>query len=227
MSWLLVQCNGARLTAAILLLLPAISTFVHGQPAAESTAEHLHQERAISILQGRPAIAVASSAVLGGASAALTNRLTNASLRDAAELVLRRNGIPVISSCEGGAVNCGKTNVEIQANCAKTELLASNDRLCALQVKVQYLENVYSARPGADPSNDLSYRGFSVVWEEPFLPTFITERLLEEKARKSWTDALEKFSLYYLRFEPEVVAPRKRFETRFTAIPDALTIIRR
>ena len=183
------------------MLLLAVPMFVRGQSAV-GTGEQRHQERAISVLQGRPAIAVASSAVLAGASGALTNRLTNSSLRDAAELVLRRNGIPVASVCEGGTVNCGKMNVEILANCAKTELLASNDRFCALQVKIQYLENVYSARPGADPSNDLSYRGFSVVWEEPFIPTVTTERLLEEKARKSWTDALEKFSLFYLRANP-------------------------
>jgi len=202
MSWLLVQCKRARLTTGILLLLPAIPTFASGQSVANDTGEQLHQERAISVLQGRPAIAVASGAVLGGASTTLTNRLNKVSLHYAVELVLRRNGIPVVSSCEGGTMDCGKLNVEILANCVKTDLLASNDRLCALQVKVQYLENVYSARPGADPVNDLSYRGFSVVWEEPFLPTFITERLLEEKARKSWTDALEKFSLYYLRANP-------------------------
>jgi hypothetical protein len=45
-------------------------------------------------------------------------------------------------------------------------------------------------------SIQLSATGASVVWEEPFIPTATTKRLLEEKARKSWTDALEKFSLF-------------------------------
>jgi hypothetical protein len=134
-------------------------------------------------MQGKPAVAIIGAAFLQGASSNLTNRLTNASVRNAAELILRRNGIPVAAICEGGTVNCAKLNVQILANCVKTNLLPSGDCFCPLQVRVQYLENVDSIRPGADPSGEaLSYREFCVTWEYPLLfPVATTENYLRRR----------------------------------------------
>jgi hypothetical protein len=134
----------------------------------------------------------------------LKNRLTNLTVANAVELILRRNAIPIVTSCNGGAQNCGKLLVEILANCGKTDLVPSSDRLCAAQIKVQFLENVYSARPGADPSGDLGYRAFCPVWEapDPILPFLTTDKMLEDQSRRYWSESVENFALFYLRANP-------------------------
>jgi len=190
------------LAAILPLLLANVAMPARGQTVPELTAEQKFEQRAIRTLQGRPGIAILGMVVIGGASPRLTNRLTNASVRDAAELILRRNGLPLVPSCEGGASNCGKMDVQVIGSCSKTDLLPSNDRLCTLYVRVMYLENAYSSRPGPDPSVTFNYRDFCPVWEDPFFPTITTEKLLEDKARQFWTEAIERFSLSYLRANP-------------------------
>jgi hypothetical protein len=191
------QHAGGRIITGILLLLVSVPTF------AQSSAEQAFDERAIRTMLGRPAIAIVGGAIFQGASAKITNRLTNELVRNAAELILRRNGVPVIPACDGADVNCAKLNVLVVASCTKTNLLPSDDRFCPFQVRVQYLENAYSIRPGSDPSG-FSYREFCVTWEYPLLlPTVTSEKLLEDASRKAWTEALEQFSLYYLRANPK------------------------
>ena len=192
------------ITSVLALLLASTAMRSRGQTAPDLTGEEKFEQRAIRTLTARPAIAVFGIVSLEGATTSLTNRLTNASVRDAAELILRRNGISIAPSCEGGTGNCGKLGVWVVATCTKTDLVDHNDRFCALYVRIQYLENVYSSRtaPGINPSVEFSYREFCPVWEEPFFPVATTDKLLEDKARKSWTQALEKFSLQYLRANP-------------------------
>ncbi len=195
----------SRCLAVISTSLLAEATMpARGQTTPEATGEQRFDQRAIRTLQGRPAVAVFGLVSLDGATPGLTRRLTHAFVQDAAELVLRRNGIPVAPSCEGGTANCGGLAVEIVATCTKTDLLASNDRLCPLSVRVRYLEDVYSSRnaPGINPSAEFSYREFCPVWEEPSFPVLVTDKLLEDKARRSWTEAIERFSLYYFRANP-------------------------
>ena len=183
------------------LILCSLASF-GAQVSPEADPEKVHEERAVLVLQGKPAITVRGYALVLGANGATMNRITNTFAREAVELVLRRNGIPVVESCEGGATNCGKLNAEIDANCSKTELLAANDRLCVAEIKFQFLENSYSARPAGGSSADLNYRGFCVVWEEPFVPMLTTDKLLPDEARRRWEESADKFSLYYLRANP-------------------------
>ena len=175
-----------------------------GESQTTKSAEQFADERAIRSLQGKPAIDIHGGVVIQGATPALTNQLNDTSLRNAVELIIRRNGIPTVSPCDGDTANCGKLSVQVFGICNKTDLVDRNDRICTALVKVQYLEEVFSSRSISDAIDmKLQYRDFCPVWEYLFsVPILTTEKQFQERVRAVWNEALDQFSLYYLRANP-------------------------
>lgn len=189
--------TGYWIVAGVLFLSASTSIFAQ-------SAEQAFDERAIRAMQGRPAIDIHAGAVIQGSTPTLKNRLNDASIRNAAELIIRRNGIPTVSPCDGDTANCGKLSVQVFGICNKTDLVDRNDRLCTVLVRVQYLEEVFSSRSISDTVDmKLQYRDFCPVWEYPFsVPMLTTEKQFQERIQAVLNEALDQFSLYYLRANP-------------------------
>lgn len=117
--------------------------------------------------------------------------LTPAALKEAVELALRRNGVPIVSSCEASS-NCGRVTAQIMATCGDAKTL----ELCSVYVRLAYYEIVTLTRPNASPeaiSAELyfdDYVGFASVEN--------LENRLQEALRKQ----VERLALRYLRSNP-------------------------
>jgi hypothetical protein len=152
-------------------------------------------ELTMKILQGRPAVAIMGMASISGAP----SKLTNASVTDSVELTLRRNGIPIVTSCESGS-NCGRLVSAIRAKCIK-DLFPPNPAggptgVCSIYFRVEYRESVSSRRSSAVPAGS-----FGEIWADDGLG-LMTDTSFEESAGKALTGAVEKFALSYLKANP-------------------------
>jgi hypothetical protein len=143
------------------------------------------------MLQGRPGIAIVGMVVVKGTETTLTNE----SVRDAAELILRRNSIPVVASCDGGSANCGRLGVMVRADCAKGLVLPDPSVLCAVYLKVAYREVFRSGRSESVPA-----RAFGEVIDDDGVK--LTAGPFEERALKQLIAWIDSFALSYLRANP-------------------------
>jgi hypothetical protein len=159
--------------------------------AANAQARRVLDQQAQAILQGKPGIAIVGMVVVSGTETSLTNE----SVRDTAELVLRRNGIPIVSSCDGGSTNCGRLGVMVRADCAKGLVLPDPSVLCAVYLKVGYRESFRSGRSDSVPA-----RVFGEVIDDDGVK--LTAGLFEDRALKQLTTWIEGFALSYLRANP-------------------------
>lgn len=168
---------------------------------SQTSAEQLIEQRAVRALHGAPAIDIRGNAIIAGSPAGPARRLTDAYVHNAAELALRKNGIPITQSCDGGTDNCGRLSIRVLAACTKSDLVSRGDSICSVQVIVQYLEQVMAIRSLDDPEK--SFRDFAPVWEHPpTAPILTTEKELDVRVQAVWNEALNEFSLYYLRANP-------------------------
>jgi len=192
------------LLLAAVVLIPAtaqVSPAVDGPRDAQELADWnaraqvILDQQALQVLQGRPAVAIWAIIQAPDAS----SDLNNASARDAVELALRRNGIPIVPSCENGS-NCGRIVPTIWANCTKGLFPADPSSgptdLCAAYVKVVYQEFVHTSRSNANPTILLRD-----MWLDDSLGIVISSEL-GDRTRKRMTESIEKFALYYLRANP-------------------------
>jgi hypothetical protein len=189
-----------RIIAALPLLFSAVSANAQAIPtgasdtqidALNAQARRVLDQTAQTVLMGRPGIAIIGVVIVNGSETTFTKE----SVRDAAELVLRRNGIPIVASCDGGPANCGRLVVMVRANCAKGLVLPDPSVLCAVYLKVGYLEVFRSGRPESVPSTAfgdvIDYDGVKLT-AGPF----------EEGALKQMTAWIDGFALSYLRANP-------------------------
>jgi hypothetical protein len=120
--------------------------------------------------------------------------LAEKALQDMAELVLRRNGIPVVAECQD--INCGRLVIMLRATCDKPL------GICAAFYKVEYRDVVFPIRRESEKANKEAYQ-FSEVWAtEGDGVRLITKSMLVESARKNLTEELEEFALAYLKANP-------------------------
>jgi hypothetical protein len=149
------------------------------------------EEMVVRILQGRPGIAIVGIALINGS----TSNLMTASMRDAAELILRRNGIPIAASCDGAQTNCGRLVMMVRAIC-KNLLPTDPVAVCGGLVRIEYLEAVNSKRAKPNPDDS-----FGDVWDNDVVGLFRDDSI-EAVARQKLTEWIEQFALYYLRANP-------------------------
>jgi hypothetical protein len=191
-----MKSPGSLLAVLPLLLANALSAPAQSPPVSPADAEKNAtleaqrdlEESSVRILQGRPAVAIISIANVDGAASGLSNT----SVRDTAELVLRQNGIPVVPSCDGGTANCGRL---VRAKCQKGLVLPDPTGLCAVYINVGYREAFHSGRAQSVPVNVLG----EVLDDDSV--GLLTDKF-EEQALKRVTEWVEKFALSYLRANP-------------------------
>jgi hypothetical protein len=159
--------------------------------ALNAQARRVLDENAQAVLQGNPGIAIVGMVVVNGAETTLTNE----SVRDAAELVLRRNGIPIVASCDGGSTNCGRLGVMVRADCSKGLVLPDPSVLCAVYLKVGYREVFRSGRSKSAPA-----KVFGEVIDDDGIK--LTAGPFEDRALKQLTAWIESFALSYMRANP-------------------------
>jgi hypothetical protein len=173
---------------------PAVSDDAQVRASLNAQAKARLDEDLLPVLQGRPGVAITGIIYVTGA----TTKLTSESVQETAELALRRNGIPVVSSCEIGA-NCGRLIAAIRATCTDLtprDAAGGPTGVCAAYIRVEYQEIVRSTRPNATPVNVPGE-----MWFEDSVG-LLTNPFQEESARKQLTEAVEKFALSYLRSNP-------------------------
>src|SRR5579872_441899 len=152
-----------------------------------------YEKQRILTFCGRPQIEIFASAdEVFGASG-----LTSAKLKDTTELILRRNGVPVVAACGGYeySVENGKV-LQKRANCGRLivnaqGVTALGAPVCAYYVRAEYREWVSPVRPEA------KYIKFGALWEEDQLGTVGMHRL--EQVKDAVRDVVEKFALHYLK----------------------------
>jgi hypothetical protein len=119
---------------------PEVHADAQARASLDAQGKAILDELAMKILQGRPAVAIMGISLVNGAP----SKLTNASVRDSVELTLRRNGIPIVPSCEIGS-NCGRLVSAIRAKCVKD--LFPRIRPVARRAFAQFISELNTKRP--------------------------------------------------------------------------------
>jgi hypothetical protein len=147
-----------------------------------------------AILQGRPDVTVSGTIKLKTSSGITTPKgLTDQKIADAIELILRRNGVPVVDACNRGA-NCGGLVAIVRASCIDVSPV-----VCSFGIELSYRE---WARPERPTSGRLI--SMAVLWGGDLTATggLTTGDSLEKDVIEGLTSQAESFALAYLRANP-------------------------
>jgi hypothetical protein len=160
-----------------LLLLVALVAAAQEKPGVSDAEAARIRKDVIAPLAGRPQVEIKALAV---------GVLTNDSVRDDAELILRQSKIPVAEECE--IPNCGRLIVIVELNDADRRVF---------HVAVEYREWVHLVRSAV--SSGVSEPTFAAVWRED---DFGQVGPGPSHVRDASKQLVEKFALDYLRANP-------------------------
>jgi len=160
-----------------LLLVVALVAAAQEKPGVSDAEAARIRKDIIAPLAGRPQVEIKGLAL---------GVLTNESVRDDAELILRKRKIPVAEECE--IPNCGRLIVIVELNAAD---------LRVFHVAVEYREWVHLVRSAE--GGGVSEPTFAAVWrEDDFGPVGPSSSHVRDVSKR----LVEKFALDYLRANP-------------------------